>query len=175
MLSVFFFFWTQDAVNTVKILYISFCCSVLLIDCILFLHPVRAYFIYIDGEGLWNKRQCLALTTTKQGRNFIVPHLLWHGTSVYVHGLIQKIARSVASYDKSGALVLRIYSSLVIENIDDSNIPKIQLLKSSTPEPFNHFEIKLAQSISGAREFIHPPLFFKRPMPSFGRKYEELR
>jgi hypothetical protein len=39
--------------------------------------------VTIAGEGLQNLGLCSALTAFKQGRIFIVPHLLWRGTSVF--------------------------------------------------------------------------------------------
>jgi hypothetical protein len=39
--------------------------------------------ITIAGEGLQNLGLCSALKAFEQGGIFIVPHLLWHGTSVF--------------------------------------------------------------------------------------------
>jgi hypothetical protein len=44
---------------------------------------------------------CSALTAFEQGGIFIVPHLLWHGTSVYPVSS-EGPAHSVASYDTRG-------------------------------------------------------------------------
>jgi hypothetical protein len=39
--------------------------------------------VTITGEGLQNLGPCSVLRAFEQGGIFIVPHLLWHGTSVY--------------------------------------------------------------------------------------------
>jgi hypothetical protein len=39
--------------------------------------------VTIAGEGLHNLCLCSAPRAVEQGRIFIVPHLLWHGTSVF--------------------------------------------------------------------------------------------
>jgi hypothetical protein len=39
--------------------------------------------VIIAGAGLENVGLCSALRTFKQGKIFIVPHLLWHGTLVF--------------------------------------------------------------------------------------------
>jgi hypothetical protein len=47
----------------------------------------RIFHLYGDftiaGEGLQNLGLCSALKAFEQGGIFIVPHLLWHGTSVF--------------------------------------------------------------------------------------------
>jgi hypothetical protein len=46
----------------------------------------RIFHLYgdvITGEGLQNLGLCSALRAFEQGGIFIVPHLLWHGTSVF--------------------------------------------------------------------------------------------
>jgi hypothetical protein len=47
----------------------------------------RIFHLYGDvtiaGEGRQNSGLCSALLPFEQGRIFIVPHLLWHGTSVF--------------------------------------------------------------------------------------------
>jgi hypothetical protein len=47
----------------------------------------RIFHLYGDatiaGEGLQNLGLCSAFMAFEQGGIFIVPHLLWHGTSVY--------------------------------------------------------------------------------------------
>jgi hypothetical protein len=46
----------------------------------------RIFHLYGDttaGEGLQNLGLCSALTAVEQGGIFIVPHLLWHGDSVF--------------------------------------------------------------------------------------------
>jgi hypothetical protein len=47
------------------------------------LRPAQEYFTYITGEGLQNLGLCSALRAFEQGGIFIVPHLLWHGASVF--------------------------------------------------------------------------------------------
>ena len=51
------------------------------------LHPSQEYFTYMETspavEGLQNLGLCLALRTFEQRGIFIVPHLLWHGVSVF--------------------------------------------------------------------------------------------
>jgi hypothetical protein len=39
--------------------------------------------VTIAGEGLQNLGLCLALRKFEQGGIFIVPHLLWHGASIF--------------------------------------------------------------------------------------------
>ena len=88
------FFLKQDAVNTVKTFDFKICkivakCTFPFVALFfwlfvyIFLASRSRIFHSYDGEGLWNKGRCLALTTIKQGRNFIVPYLLWHGTPIY--------------------------------------------------------------------------------------------
>jgi hypothetical protein len=47
----------------------------------------RVFHLYgdvtITGEGLQNLGLCSVLRAFEQGGIFIVPHLLWHGTSVF--------------------------------------------------------------------------------------------
>jgi hypothetical protein len=47
----------------------------------------RIFHLYGDdtiaGEGLQNLGLCSAFKAYEQGEIFIVPHLLWHGTSVF--------------------------------------------------------------------------------------------
>jgi hypothetical protein len=57
--------------------------------------------VTITGEGLQNSGLYSALRAFDQGGIFIVPHLLWHGTSVF-SGLIRRTVHSVASYDTQG-------------------------------------------------------------------------
>jgi hypothetical protein len=52
----------------------------------------------ITGEGLQNLGLCSALRAFEQGRIFIVPHLLWHGASVFPVSS-EGPPHSVASYD----------------------------------------------------------------------------
>jgi hypothetical protein len=52
-----------------------------------FTSRLRIFHLYGDvtiaGEGLQNLGLCSALRAFEQGGIFIVPHLLWQGTSVY--------------------------------------------------------------------------------------------
>jgi hypothetical protein len=59
-----------------------------LIDYLRFYVPLKSIsLIYGDvtiaGEGLQNLSLCSELRAFEQGGIFIVPHLLWHGTSVF--------------------------------------------------------------------------------------------
>jgi hypothetical protein len=65
--------------------------------------------VTIAGEGLQNLGLCSALRAFEQGGIFIVPHLLWHGTSVFPVSS-EGPPHSVASYDTRGKW--RIYSNL---------------------------------------------------------------
>jgi hypothetical protein len=78
--------------------------------------------VTIAGEGLQNLGLCSALRAFEQGGIFIVPHLLWHGTSVFPVSS-EGPPHSVASYDTRGNW--RIYNS----NPDPHGIPsqKIQI------------------------------------------------
>jgi hypothetical protein len=71
----------------------------------------RIFLLYgdvtITGEGLQNLGQCSALRAFEQGGIFIVPHLLWHGTSVFPVSS-EVLPHSVASYDTG---MWRIYSN----------------------------------------------------------------
>jgi hypothetical protein len=52
-----------------------------------FTSRLKVFHLYGDvtiaGEGLQNLGLCSALRVFAQGGIFIVPHLLWHGTSVF--------------------------------------------------------------------------------------------
>jgi hypothetical protein len=65
----------------------------------------RIFHLYGDvtiaGEGLQKLGLCSALWAFEQGGIFIVPHLLWHGTSVFPV-LSERPSHSVASYDTHG-------------------------------------------------------------------------
>ena len=65
----------------------------------------RIFHLYGDvataGEGLQNLGLCSALRAFEQGGIFIVPHLLWHGTSVFPVSS-EWPPHSVASYDTQG-------------------------------------------------------------------------
>ena len=70
------------------------------------LRPAQEYFTYIEtsplaGEGLQNLGLCSALRAFEQGGIFFVPHLLWHGTSVFPVSS-EGPPHSVASYDTQG-------------------------------------------------------------------------
>jgi hypothetical protein len=54
--------------------------------------------VTIAGEGLQNLGLCSALRDFEQGGIFIVPHLLWHGTSDFLVSS-EGPPQSVASYD----------------------------------------------------------------------------
>jgi hypothetical protein len=67
------------------------------------LRPAQEYFTYMETspmpvKGCTNLGLCLALRAFEQGGIFIVPHLLWHGTSVFPV-LYEGLPHSVASYD----------------------------------------------------------------------------
>ena len=77
-----------------------------LIDYLLFYVPLKNIsLIYgdvtITGEGLQNLGLCSALKAFEQGGIFIVPHLLWHGASVFPVSS-EGPPHSVASYDTRG-------------------------------------------------------------------------
>jgi hypothetical protein len=68
--------------------------------------PAQEYFTFIDatitGEGLQNLGLCSARRAFEQGGGiFIVPHLLWHETSVFPLSS-ERSPHSVASYDTQG-------------------------------------------------------------------------
>jgi hypothetical protein len=70
-----------------------------------FMSCSRIFHLYGDvtiaGEGLQNLGLCSALKAFEQGGIFIVPHLLWHGTSVFPVSS-EGPSHSVASYDTHG-------------------------------------------------------------------------
>jgi hypothetical protein len=76
-----------------------------LIDYLSFTSHSRIFHLYgdvtITGEGLHHKGLCSALRVFKRGDIFIVPHLLWHGTSVFLVSS-EGPPYSVASYDTQG-------------------------------------------------------------------------
>jgi hypothetical protein len=57
--------------------------------------------VTIAGEGLWNLDLCSALRAFEQWGIFIVPHLLWQGTSVFPVSS-KGPPNLVASYDTLG-------------------------------------------------------------------------
>jgi hypothetical protein len=57
--------------------------------------------VVIAGEGLKNLGLCSALRAYEQGGIFIVPHLLWHGTSVFPVSS-EGLPDLFASYDTQG-------------------------------------------------------------------------
>jgi hypothetical protein len=65
----------------------------------------RIFHLYgdvtITGEGLQNFRLCSALRAFKQGGIFIVPHILWQATSVFLVSS-EGPPHLVASYDTHG-------------------------------------------------------------------------
>jgi hypothetical protein len=70
------------------------------------LRPALEYFtlygdVTIVGEGLQNLGLCSALRAFEQGGIFIVPHLMWHGTSVFPVSS-EGPPQSVDSYDTHG-------------------------------------------------------------------------
>jgi hypothetical protein len=70
----------------------------------------RIFHLYGDvtiaGEGLQNSGLCSALMDFEQGGIFIVPHLLWHGASVFPVSS-EGPPHLVASYD-TGSILTRI-------------------------------------------------------------------
>jgi hypothetical protein len=83
-------------------------CLTMMIDWLIiycFTSRSRIFHLYGDvtiaGEGLQNLGLCSALRAFEQGGIFIVPHLLWHGTSVFPVSS-EGPPRSVASYDTHG-------------------------------------------------------------------------
>jgi hypothetical protein len=64
--------------------------------------------VTIAGEGLQNLGLCSALRAFEQGEIVIVPHLLWHGASVFPV-LSEGPPHLVASYNTQG--MWRIYSN----------------------------------------------------------------
>jgi hypothetical protein len=70
------------------------------------LRPAQEFFtlyghVTIVGEGLQNLGLCSALRAFEQGGIFIVPLMLWHGTSVFPISS-EGPPHLVASYDKRG-------------------------------------------------------------------------
>jgi hypothetical protein len=69
------------------------------------LRPAQEYFTCMEtsplGEGLQNLGLCPALRAFEQEEIFIVPHLLWHGTSVFPVSS-EGPPQSVAFYDTHG-------------------------------------------------------------------------
>jgi hypothetical protein len=59
--------------------------------------------VIIAGEGLQNLGPCSALRAFEQGGIFIMPHLLWHGTSFFPVSS-EGPPLSVASYDTQGGV-----------------------------------------------------------------------
>jgi hypothetical protein len=57
--------------------------------------------VTIAGEGLQNLGLCSVLTAFEQGGIFIVPHMLWQGTSVFPVSS-EGPPHSVAFYDTRG-------------------------------------------------------------------------
>jgi hypothetical protein len=84
-----------------------------LIDCLIIYH-LRIFHSYgnvdIAGEGLQNLGLCSALRAFEQGAIFIVPHLLWHGTSVFPVSS-EGPPHSIYSYDTTRMEMQRTYSN----------------------------------------------------------------
>jgi hypothetical protein len=80
-------------------------CRKRLIDC--FTSRSRIFHLYGDvtiaGEGLHNLGLCSALRAFEQGGIFIVPHLLWHGASVFPVSS-EEPPNLVAFYDTQGGV-----------------------------------------------------------------------
>jgi hypothetical protein len=83
-----------------QIYVVEFVIDLLIIYC--FMSRSRIFHLYEDvtiaGEGLQNLVLCSTLRAFEQGRIFIVPHLLWHVTSVFPVSS-EGLPHSVASYD----------------------------------------------------------------------------
>ena len=77
----------------------------ILIVCILFYVSLKDFFpnwnVTIGGEGLQNLDLFFVLRAFEEGGIFIVPHLTWHGTSVF-RSLPKDRPHLVASYDSGG-------------------------------------------------------------------------
>ena len=88
-------------------LWIRYVFHTLLIDLIIYCVTSRSRVFHlldhvtITGEGLQNLGLSSALRAFAQGGIFIVPHLLWHGTSVFLVSP-EGLPHSVASYDMHG-------------------------------------------------------------------------
>ena len=68
--------------------------------------------ITIAGEGLQNLGLCSALWACEQGGMFIVPHLLWHGTSIIPvssEGPPQSVASLWHTWGCGGSILTRIH------------------------------------------------------------------
>jgi hypothetical protein len=62
------------------------------------LRLAQEFYVTIAVEGLQNLGLCLALRVFEHGGIFILPHLLWHGTSVFPVSS-EGPPQSVASYN----------------------------------------------------------------------------
>jgi hypothetical protein len=103
----------------------------------------RIFHLYGDvtiaGEGLQNLGLCSALRTFEQGGIFIVPHLLWHGTSVFPVSS-EGPPHLAASYDTRGRRKIHKFFSafllfcyyLPLEKGDPLHLNKLE-----TPPPKN--------------------------------------
>jgi hypothetical protein len=70
------------------------------------LRPTEEYFtcmgdVTITGGGLQNLGLCSVLRVFEQGGIFIVPHLLWHGASVFPFSA-ERLPHLITSYDLQG-------------------------------------------------------------------------
>jgi hypothetical protein len=76
-----------------------------LIDYLRFYVPLKKFHLYGDvfiaGEGQQNLGLCSVLRAFELGGIFIVPHLLWQGTSVFTVSS-ERPPHLVASYDTQG-------------------------------------------------------------------------
>ena len=76
---------------------------------IIYCFTSRSIIFHLNGdvtvawEGLQNFGLSSALGAFKQGGIFIVPHLLWHGTSVFQFSS-ERLPHLVASYDTQGGV-----------------------------------------------------------------------
>jgi hypothetical protein len=80
--------------------------------------------VTIAGEGLQNLVLCSALRAFEQGWIFIMPHLLWHGTSVFPFSP-EGPPHLVASYDTRGDL----------EDLFDLDITVVRTSDYETKDP----------------------------------------
>ena len=98
-----------ELVISVKTMFlVIYVVTVLLIDWLIiycFTPSSRIFHLYgdvtITGEGLQNLGLCSALRAFEQGGIFIVPHLLWHGDSVFLVSS-EGPPHSIAFYNTQG-------------------------------------------------------------------------
>jgi hypothetical protein len=94
--------------------FMAICCTCQLVDWLIiycFTSHSRTFHLYGDvtniGEGLQNLDLYLALRVIEQGGICIMPHILWHGVSVFPVSS-ERPPRSVAFYDTQGDVSARI-------------------------------------------------------------------